>query len=93
MGLRDSKRQRFSKVYTNAVGQDIKATPYMTVPPPDASDLYVITVIGDRLDKMAKQYYGNQHYWWYIALVNDLDTLTVDAGIKLRIPKTGPSVR
>ncbi len=93
MGLRENKKDRISNVYSRKIGQDVKSTVYMTVPPPDASDLYVITVIGDRLDKIAKKYYGNQHYWWYIALVNDLEKLTVDPGLKLRIPRQGPSVR
>ena len=55
-------------------------------------DMYFITQAGDRLDNLALQFYGNPHMWWYIARVNNLVTMNVEPGIRLRIPSgTGGS--
>tara|TARA_B100000902_G_scaffold372506_1_gene399577 strand:+ start:624 stop:902 length:279 start_codon:yes stop_codon:yes gene_type:complete len=62
-------------------------TSYYTVPPLDVDDKYFITQYGDRLDLLAQEFYGNRRYWWFIALVNNLTTVNIDPGIKIRIPK------
>ena len=49
-------------------------------------DIYVIAQDGDRLDNLAYEYYGNQHMWWFIAKANNLKTMNVPAGTRLRIP-------
>ena len=49
------------------------------------SDLYVITQEGDRLDNLATLFYGDPTYWWFIAHVNNLSTMNVEPGIRLRI--------
>ena len=54
--------------------------------PQSNSDIYVITQDGDRLDNLAYQYYGHASYWWFIANVNNLNTMNVEAGLRLRIP-------
>ena len=52
----------------------------------EETDVFVITQEGDRLDNLANQYYNNPHLWWYIAQANQLNTMNVTAGTRLRIP-------
>lgn len=52
-------------------------------------DYYVITSTGDRFDILAKEFYGNQSYWWAIASANPnvrRDTMYIEPGLQLRIP-------
>jgi nucleoid-associated protein YgaU len=56
---------------------------------PTSEDSYVITVIGDRLDLLASQFYGSTEYWWVIAAANPnirRDALFLAPGYQLRIP-------
>jgi len=64
-----------------------KTTIYSDVPLRD-DDTYVITQAGDRLDNLAFEFYGNQQYWWFIAKVNGLSSMNVEAGLRLRIPSS-----
>lgn len=52
------------------------------------NDVYVITDPSDRLDLLAKQFYGDSTGWPIIASANNLGqgTLNVEAGIQIRIP-------
>jgi phage tail protein X len=57
--------------------------------PENAEDIYVISTVGDRLDILASNYYGDSSMWWVIASANPLlkrDTLTVPPGLQVRIP-------
>ena len=56
--------------------------------PPTNEDNYVITVLGDRLDLLAFDFYGDSSFWWVIASANALpgDSLVVEPGTQLRIP-------
>ena len=56
--------------------------------PRDLEDIYVMTTIGDRLDLLAKKYYGNVGHWWVIAQANEIGkgSLTLPVGVQLRIP-------
>lgn len=51
-------------------------------------DNYVITTLGDRLDLMALDFYGDMDYWWIIASANALpgDSIYPPIGMQLRIP-------
>lgn len=51
-------------------------------------DIYVITTPGDRVDLLAKKYYGDIGYYWIITEGNGIGkgTLVVPPGIQLRIP-------
>lgn len=51
-------------------------------------DDYVITVLGDRLDLLAFDFYGDTSFWWVIASANALpgDSLYLEPGMQLRIP-------
>jgi hypothetical protein len=53
-----------------------------------AGDNYVITTLGDRLDLLAYDFYGDVTYWWIIASANSLpgDSLYPPIGMQLRIP-------
>ena len=55
------------------------------------TDIYIITVYGDRLDLIAFDYYGDPAAWWVIASANpDIikynGSLAVQAGLQLRVP-------
>ena len=60
-------------------------TLYKVVPETN-SDIYVITQEGDRLDLLADNFYGDSSLWWFIASVNNISTMNVEAGLSLRIP-------
>ena len=62
-------------------------TIYSTIPETD-DDIYVITQLGDRLDNLAFQFYGDQGLWWYLAKANNLSFMTIPVGTSLRVPGT-----
>lgn len=48
---------------------------------------------GDRFDNLAYQYYGDQDYWWVIALANRvIDPFSVTPGTRLRVPTAAKSI-
>jgi nucleoid-associated protein YgaU len=53
------------------------------------ADSIVISQPGDRLDLLAKEYYGDETFWFVIAVSNNLGrgSLSVPAGMVLRIPR------
>ncbi len=67
----------------------LRPTIYPDIPRKE-DDLYVETTPGDRLDLLAKSFYGDVGYYWIIAQANGLGkgTLNVPAGRQLRIPLT-----
>jgi hypothetical protein len=48
----------------------------------------VITVLGDRLDILAQDIYGDSSLWWILASANNLpgDSLVPPIGQQLRVP-------
>lgn len=52
-------------------------------------DTIITTESGQRLDRLASEYYGDPTLWWVIASANELGRgdWTVPAGIQLRIPQ------
>ena len=57
--------------------------------PLSATDDYVITTIGDRLDTLAYSYYRDSTLWWVISMANNNVTkgsLFPEPGTQLRIP-------
>lgn len=56
--------------------------------PLSGEDSYVITVLGDRLDLLAFDFYGDTSFWWVIASANALpgDSLYLEPGAQIRIP-------
>ena len=57
--------------------------------PRSVNDIYILTTPGDRLDLLAKKYYGDVGYYWMIAQANGIGkgSLTIPIGVQLRIPK------
>lgn len=48
---------------------------------------------GERLDVIAHRYYGDEEYWWVIALANGIsDPFSVPAGRRLRVPTEAKSI-
>jgi phage tail protein X len=63
--------------------------------PLSASDVYVITTIGDRLDYLAYRYYRDSELWWIIAAANNNATkgsMFPVPGTQLRIPANAATV-
>lgn len=63
--------------------------------PVNENDIYVITTVGDRLDLLAYNYYGDATMWWMIADANPTlskGSLFLEAGLQLRIPYDSQSV-
>jgi hypothetical protein len=56
--------------------------------PLSENDNYVIATLGDRLDLLAFDFYGDTSFWWVIASANALsgDSLYLEPGLQLRIP-------
>lgn len=53
------------------------------------NDSIIYSGIGDRLDLLAKQYYGDESFWFVIARSNNLGqgTLHIPPGMLIRIPR------
>lgn len=70
--------------YENNIYPDIPVT---------EDDDYVITVLGDRLDLIAFDFYGDVSFWWVIASANSLpgDSIYLEPGLQLRIPSDLPA--
>lgn len=71
--------------FVNNIYPDIPLSP---------DDSYVITVLGDRLDLLAFDFYGDVSFWWIIASANSLsgDSLYLEPGSQIRIPADISSV-
>ena len=56
--------------------------------PLSENDSYVISTLGDRLDLLALDFYGDASFWWIIASANTLsgDSLYIEPGLQIRIP-------
>lgn len=72
-------KSRGPQYYVNNLYPDI---------PLSANDSYVIAVLGDRLDLLAFDFYGDTSFWWVIASANALsgDSLYIQPGMQVRIP-------
>ena len=63
-------------------------TARMPLIPPSPDDRFIFSRIGDRLDNLAFQFYGDPRHWIVLAIANKLGkgSLNVPANIQLRIP-------
>ena len=61
-------------------------TTYYDKVPETNSDVFVTTQYGDRLDKLAFEFYGDSSLWWFLARVNNINTMNIEPGTSLRIP-------
>jgi len=78
-------RYLYSKKTTNGRYK----TPTYPSFPMKATDLYVFSREGDRLDLLSNEFYGDPRYWWVIADANHIGkgSFAVEPGLQLRIPK------
>lgn len=55
---------------------------------PSDDDIYIIAEDMDKLDTLAKKYYGDAKFWWVIATANNINdaTLYIEPGRQIRIP-------
>ena len=83
---------KIKKTEEEKYGKKLKALSYATTiyndTPEKDDDIYVTTQVGDRLDNLALTFYGSPQHWWFIANVNNLTTMNVEAGLTLRIPSS-----
>ena len=63
-------------------------TLFPVIPPNPQTDVYIRTTSTERLDKLALQFYGDQSWWWVIAVANALGkgTVVIPTDTKIRIP-------
>lgn len=48
---------------------------------------------GERLDIISHRYYGDEDYWWVVAIANRvMDPFSITVGRRLRIPVTAKSI-
>lgn len=54
----------------------------------DNEDVYIVSQMGDRLDSIAFEYYGDISYWFVLAAANNLGrgTMAIPPGLVIRIP-------
>jgi nucleoid-associated protein YgaU len=63
--------------------------------PLSINDIYVITTVGDRLDILSQQYYGDSSLWWIISIANEnsfQNSLYIPTGTQIRIPPNPSTV-
>lgn len=75
----------------DSTGNEKKVSRLSTIFYPDFSnnqDVYIVSHMGDRLDNLAYDYYGDTSYWYVIGIVNNLGrgSLTIPPGMVIRIP-------
>lgn len=70
-----------------------RSTLYPNIPVTD-DDIYVTLSQDDYLDSIAKQYYGDESYWWIIAVANNISDgkLSVENNKQIRIPGNLPNI-
>ena len=51
-------------------------------------DIFIVSHLGDRLDNLAFDYYGDASFWFVLAAVNNLGrgSLVIPPGLVVRIP-------
>jgi hypothetical protein len=84
-------KQRYNKnnLLTTTQGKPYYKSMFYPNIPLSENDIYIITTIGDRLDKLAYTYYKDSTLWWIISMANNNVTkglLFPVPGIQLRIP-------
>ena len=81
------KRYSFTKLKRDKSGIiSYQTTRYPPIPIQD-SDIFVVTKVGDRVDSLAFQYYGDTTLWWIIAKANGITgKAAFDNATDLRIP-------
>ena len=84
---RNTKIVNYNENSGQNTGKYYATTIYDVVPEKD-DDMYFISQHGDRCDNLAQRFYGDSNFWWFIARVNNLNTMNIPIGTSLRIPVT-----
>lgn len=79
---KDKKNKNKSLVYATTIYDKV---------PERNDDFFIISTEGDRCDTLAFNYYGDSSLWWYIAQANNLNSMNIPIGTKLRVPSTTDS--
>ena len=80
------KRYSTTRKKVDRSGSRVYATTLYPEMPIENSDQFIYTKEGDRLDNLALTFYGSPQHWWFIAHVNNLNKLNLEADLSLRIP-------
>jgi hypothetical protein len=77
------------QIKNNETGKRVTRSVIYPPIPRSLNDIYLLTTPGDRLDLLAKTYYGDVGYWWILAEANAIGKgdLVLPVGIQLRVPK------
>ena len=78
--MRERNQYTKQKMDKNS-GRYLKPLRYPNIPL-STSDMYVNTVVGDRLDLMADQFYNDPRLWWLIAQANPDKLRTISEATK-----------
>ena len=82
-------RRNIKQLKTDKGKKYYKSIKYPEIPVLD-EDLYIITTIGDRIDALAREYYGDSNLWWVISSANPDKikggSFGLRPGLEIRIP-------
>lgn len=87
-------RYQFTPTEKRWDGKYVYKTTFYPVIPETEDDIYIIASEEDYLDSLSKKYYGDESYWWIIAVANNISEgkLSILIDKKLRIPGNLPNI-
>tara|TARA_R110000744_G_scaffold363198_3_gene471426 strand:+ start:1057 stop:1362 length:306 start_codon:yes stop_codon:yes gene_type:complete len=84
-----NRTQNITKNRTNQGKRYYQPLRYPDIPL-SSNDIYIRTIIGDRLDSLADQFYNDVRLWWIIATANPQivrrDGYALKPNLEIRIP-------
>ena len=82
------------EVAKDEVGKRFRKTTLLPIIPDSEDDIYIISRVGDRLDNLANEYYGDTSLWWIIARANNIGKgdLVIPSGMQVKIPQDKESI-
>lgn len=82
------------EILKDKVGKRFRSTTLLPIIEDGEDDIYIISRVGDRLDNLAHEYYGDSTLWWIIARANNLGKgdLTIPNGTQVKIPQDIQSI-
>lgn len=81
-------RYRYIKTQKRFDGKDVYKTTLLPNIVDDVNDIYITVSDNQYLDNISKKYYGDEQYWWVIAVANNISRgkISVPVGKQLKIP-------
>ena len=90
------KKLRNTNEFVGTLGTQYYTNPTYPEIPTSESDIWVETEWGDRLDKLAFQFYNDVNLYWIISIANpnkiNMGSITVPIGSQIRIPTNITSI-